>query len=216
MKKANDLKKSLKNLTVIAKPLVPVPKPMMSPVTRVNLLYSAQTGFSGNILSNDIFQTLFINNSGGTANRGLWAAFRIEKFSMWGPVSPAGAVVAGVGFSFAGGPITGWSRPVQHSAISVATNEPAYVSAKPSRTSGAGQWISTTVTNNTLIEIISCPEGTICELVLSVQVIDDGIAGLTHTSIATGAAGVAYYGYLDFSASGASAHLQPVGVATLL
>jgi len=72
------------------------------------------------------------------------------------------------------------------------------------------------VTNCVLIEIISCPAGTIIEISLDALLVDDGIVALNHVSIATGVTRAAYYGYLDFSANGASAKLQPVGVSFLL
>lgn len=194
------------------------PKPMTSPTGTLRLLYCAQSGFVGNIVSDDLFQVLFINLSGGTGNASLISAFRLKKVTMWAPSAGANSGVAGsgVGFAFAGGPVTGTADPRQHSILTLSQARPGMVAAKPSKGTGAAMWLNNTVATCNLIEIISCPIATIIEVMLDVVWIDDGIVGKSHTSVATGAIRSCYYGYLDFSASGGSAKLQPVGVQFLL
>jgi hypothetical protein len=175
--------------------------------------YVASAQVTGvNVRVGSILQAIGVmNGASSTGNYCLTKNFRLKIVEVWAPgqftasAQPSAVVVEWIGNAY--------TSLVEKSDISVNSAFPAHVCTSPPPKSDASFW-QNDVTLSTVLFQLTCPQGSVLDILVEYIENDSQLAGLAFSSTATGVAGTIYYPYLD-RYTNTTPILLPVGLATI-
>jgi len=160
---------------------------------------------NGNLLTNWCLATA------ATVGYSLVAATRVRSVEMWyaneNPASPQQLIIEGAPQSGAGNPYVGNASDL-HIVTSLGSSQVAYVKWKPKKLSSADVWISNNSSVTYTLFNLSAPAGTVIDLVVDVQMVDDEPA-LLGPALVGAVVGTVYNLSLDHSSGG---KIVPIGL----
>lgn len=171
--------------------------------------FQAQAALSDTpVNANDLLNLMVMATTATTSGR-LIETIRIRKIEMWAPMaSDLIPVTASVEFTTSAALQIGAKREL-HSDTSMGAMRCAYVAAKPSPLSAAGQWVPSDG-NTWEYMLLNCPDNTIIDLHVT-MVLKNTEATSTGTAPTGATAGRVYYGCL----TGSSSETVPVSATVI-
>lgn len=141
----------------------------------------------------------------------IFTGVKINRISMWCANTAATAAnTIQLEWTNSASIIGSSSRMVTDTAVG--TTNVAYITTKPPRGGNSADWIGNVAANTTLFEI-TCPQGTIIDVAISVTFADDETATAVSGAVAAATVGILYTRALD--SSNVAPALFPIGVITI-
>lgn len=161
-----------------------------------------------NIRSRDLGDLWCVATSAIAASQ-LASHVRLRKVEMWGPMSSSLAPVT-VLIDWIGSTIGGFGKSNRVSDTSMGSTEPAHLVSRPPPGSQIAQW--QLATQNSPICALTCPAGTIVDIIYDLVVLDDGTANAVLGAVAGATPGANYVRSLE---SSTGTNFPPISYSTI-